>query len=139
MRWLLAFLAGFVSTLIFHQGMLALLYASGVSPRGAFSMEPTPPFGIPSVISLAFWGGVWGIPLYAVIRKIERTAVFLLVATVFGAILPTLIAVVVVMPLKGIPIGGENRTAMLMIALLVNAAWGLGTALLLLPFRKARS
>ena len=136
MRWLLAFLAGFVATLIFHQGMLSLLYSAGVSSRGAFSMEATPPFGIPSVISLAFWGGVWGIPLYAAIRKIERTALFLLVATIFGAILPTLVAVLVVMPLKGIPTGGGNRMAMLMVGLLVNAAWGLGTALLLLPFRK---
>lgn len=136
MRWLRAFLAGFFSTLIFHQGVLGLLYLAGISPRAPFSMVPTPPLGVPAVLSLAFWGGVWGLPLYPVIRKLQRTSTYLLVATIFGAILPTLVAALVVAPLKGMTFPPDARMKLLAVGLLVNAAWGLGTALLLLPFRK---
>ena len=66
MRWLKAFLAGFFSTLVFHQGLLAILHATGASPRAAYSMERTAPLGVPAVFSLAFWGGVWGIALWLV-------------------------------------------------------------------------
>ncbi len=55
------FIAGFASVLVFHQGMLALLHAAGVTPSMPFMMQPTQPFGMPQVWSLAFWGGVWGV------------------------------------------------------------------------------
>jgi hypothetical protein len=31
-------------------------------------MTPVPPLNAPAVISLAFWGGLWGIALWALIR-----------------------------------------------------------------------
>jgi hypothetical protein len=61
MRILFGFIAGFLATLIFHQVVVALLWWAGVAPFGPFSMAATQPFGVPAVISLAFWGGVWGI------------------------------------------------------------------------------
>jgi len=67
MIYLKAFIAGFVSTLVFHQGVLWLLYAVGFSPRAPWNMTPVPPLNIPAVISLAFWGGLWGILLWALI------------------------------------------------------------------------
>ena len=59
MIYLKAFIAGFASTLVFHQGVLLLLYAGGFSPRAPWNMTPVPPLNAPAVISLAFWGGVW--------------------------------------------------------------------------------
>jgi hypothetical protein len=32
-------------------------------------MQPTPPLGVAQVWSLAFWGGVWGVALAAVLRR----------------------------------------------------------------------
>ena len=61
MIYLKAFIAGFASTLVFHQGVLWLLYAGGFSPRAPWNMTPVPPLNAPAVVSLAFWGGVWGI------------------------------------------------------------------------------
>jgi hypothetical protein len=60
--YLRAFIAGFVSTLVVHQGVLWLLYANGLSPRAPWNMTPVPPLNIPAVISLAFWGGGLGNP-----------------------------------------------------------------------------
>lgn len=48
-----AFIAGFISTLVFHQGVIALFYVLGAFPRAPFSMAATHPFGVPQVISLA--------------------------------------------------------------------------------------
>ncbi|HCP02467.1 MAG TPA: hypothetical protein DIT61_02980, partial [Pseudomonas sp.] len=59
----LAFIAGFLAVFSFHQPALALLHAAGVVPFPAFSLEPVAPLAVPSVVSSAFWGGIWGIVL----------------------------------------------------------------------------
>ncbi len=123
-----AFLAGFFSTLVFHQGVLAILHGAGATPRKPWDMTPVPPLGVPSVISLAFWGGLWGIALWLMIRGISGPRHWLL-AIVLGAILPTLVALFVVFPLKGLPVGGGWKPDLLVGALLLNGAWGAGVAL----------
>jgi hypothetical protein len=59
------FIAGFLGVLIFHQGLWYLLYQVDFIPadRPAWPMDPTSPFGVPSVISKSFWGGLWGAAL----------------------------------------------------------------------------
>jgi len=133
-KWLLAFLAGFVATLVCHQPMLWLLKLAGLTLRAPYIMKPVPPFGVPGVISLAFWGGVWGIIMIAALGK---TKMFYLVCTIFGAILPTLVAAFVIAPLRHVPITG-NPGKLLLVGLLVNAAWGLGTAVLYRAFMGGR-
>jgi hypothetical protein len=59
-RFLFGFLAGFVSTLTFHQITIALLAALGALQASAYDLRAVPPLGLPQVINLAFWGGVWG-------------------------------------------------------------------------------
>ena len=57
----MAFAAGFIAVILFHQPMLSLLHAVGMTPARAYAVRPTAPLGTPQVISSAFWGGVWGI------------------------------------------------------------------------------
>ena len=133
-KWLLAFLAGFVATLVFHQPVLWLLHLAGVTPRTPYVMRAVPPFGVPSVISLAFWGGVWGIIMIAAIAKARA---FYLVAAIFGAVLPTLVAAFVIAPLRHMPMPG-NPAKLLAVGLIINAAWGLGTAVLYRLFMGGR-
>ena len=128
-RGIIAFIAGFVATLVFHQAVLWCLYHFGYVPRAPWSMNPVPPFGIPAVISLAFWGGVWGIIMMLVIAS-RRGAAFWIAAILFGAIFPTLVAWFIVAPLKHMPIAGGWDPKTMMIGLLVNGAWGFGTALI---------
>jgi hypothetical protein len=129
MTYFKAFLAGFFSTLILHQGLLALFHAAGATTWTAYSMSPTRPFGIPEVFSAAFWGGVWGILLWLAIRPFDRSAAYWLLAIILGALAPTLVAVLVVFPLKGQPIGGGWRSEVVISGLLLNSIWGLGVAL----------
>ncbi len=90
---------------------------------------PTQPFGVPQVLSLAFWGGLWGIAWAALAAKLKGGS-RLGFAFLFGAILPSLVAVAVVAPLKGIDSTLMNAR-ILAFALLVNGVWGLGTELFL--------
>lgn len=131
-----AFLAGFVATLVFHQGVLWLLYQAGTVGRAPWNMAPVPPFGVSAVISLAFWGGLWGIVLWLLVRRF--TGVTRWVAAVgLGALLPSLVALAIVFPLKGGAFFAGGDPKILVGALLLNGAWGLGVVLLmhLMPMR----
>jgi hypothetical protein len=130
MSYLKAFIAGFLSTLLFHQGLLWLLYAGGFSPRAPWNMTPVPPFHVPAVISLAFWGGVWGMVLWALIRTSQGGG-YWAKALVIGALGPSLVAWFVVMPVKGMGVGGGWDVKVIISSLLLNGAWGLGAALLM--------
>lgn len=136
MVWFKAFLAGFFSTLIFHQGLLAILHAAGASPRAAYALNPVPPLNVPAVLSLAFWGGVWGILLWLVIASAQGPRYWLL-ALLIGAIAPSAVALLVVLPLKGQPFGRGWNSAVIVGALLLNGAWGLGVAAFMRLFQRS--
>ena len=135
-RLLLAFVAGFLATLLAHQPVLWLLHVAGITERTPYAMQAVPPFGIPAVISLAFWGGVWGMLMIPLISRVRGEAAYWTTATIFGAIFPTLVAAFVVAPLKGTPMKGGPY--LLLMGLAVNAAWGLGTAILFRLLAKER-
>ncbi|MBU1209217.1 MAG: hypothetical protein KKH04_20200 [Proteobacteria bacterium] len=130
-RLLFAFIAGFVAVLIFHQGMLSILYAVGFTSRAPFPIQPTQPLAIPQIWSSAFWGGVWGLVFAAFFRLPSKGARYWLGAILFGAIGPTLAAWFLVASIKGQPLAVGWKLAPMMTGFLVNGAWGLGTALFL--------
>lgn len=137
MTHLRAFLAGFLSTLVFHQGVLAVMHGLKMTPRNPWIMMPTPPMGVPSVLSLAFWGGLWGIALWMMIAGASGPRHWVL-AFVLGAVLPTLVAFLVVFPLKGLPVGGGWKPDLIVGALILNGAWGLGVAFFMRLFGTLR-
>lgn len=122
------FIAGFLATLTFHQFSLWILQAIGVAPFGPFNMTATQPFAIPAVISLALWGGVWGILFTWIHHRFPQNNLYWLSAFLFGAIFPSLAALLIVAPLKGHPLGGGWPPMLLLTAFLINGAWGIGTA-----------
>lgn len=135
-RLLTGFIAGFLATLVFHQLTLSLLWAIKLAPFGPFAMTATQPFGVPAVFSLAFFGGLWGILFVLVDRRFPAGFAYWPVSFLFGAIFPSLVALLVVLPLKGKPMGGGWHPPLLITAFLINGAWGLGTALLVRLFSR---
>ncbi len=134
---MLAFAAGFIAVLVFHQGAWAALHAAGLVPAGqhAWSLTPMPPFHVPAVLSLAFWGGVWAVVLFLALPDLEGPAYWgQWILT--GAILLTLVALLVVAPLKGQAFA-TIPWSRFWIGALVNGAWGLGTAAMLQVFNVA--
>jgi hypothetical protein len=128
-RLLLGFVAGFLGVIIFHQAAVWLLHAAGVTPRGAWPMNPVPPFGVPAVISLSFWGGVWGAIMIPLIDG-RRGSGYWIAALLFGALAPTLVAWFIVAPLKHQPIAAGWRPKAMLIGPIVNGVWGLATAMI---------
>src|SRR4051794_22388482 len=126
---LFGFIAGFAATLTVHQSVIALLAVLGAVQTGAYSLRGVPPFGVPQVINLAFWGGVWGCVWALIADRIPRSLPFGVAGLVFGALVPVLVGWFVVAPLKGQPIAAGWDLARMWIAPLVNGAWGLGMAL----------
>jgi hypothetical protein len=132
MRLLLGFVAAFVATLIFHQIGLGLLHVVGITPAMPYNFHPVRPFGVPQVISLAFWGGVWGIVFVLVERWLARSpGGYWVGAIIFGAVFPTVFSWLVVAPLKGLPLGYGFHFPGILIGPIVNGLWGLGTGLFL--------
>ena len=131
------FIAGFLATLVFHQLMLAFLRGIGVAPAPflPYSWTATEPFGIPAVLSLSFWGGIWGIIFVLIHNAFPRGAAYWIAAFIFGAIFPSLVALLVVLPLKGLPMGGGRQVSLFVTALLVNGAWGVGTGVYLRRYK----
>ena len=128
-----AFIAGFVSTLVFHQGLLWVFDNADLLNASVWNMAPVPPFGVPAVISLALFGGLWGILLWLLIRR-ALAAGYYVGALILGAIGPTLVYLFVVQWLKGQPfpeiIDGLSLPRV-GIGLALNGAWGLGVAILM--------
>lgn len=125
------FIAGFVSTLVFHQLTLGVLWLAGFAPFGPYAMTPTPPFGIPAVFSVALWGGAWGVVFAMTQTSFPDRGGYWLMAFLFGAIFPSIVALFLVLPLKGKPMGGGFHLRLLVTAFLINGAWGFGTGLIL--------
>src|SRR5262245_35374919 len=125
---IVGFIAGALGVLIFHQGVIFAMYLLDLLPSPPYSMRATAPLGVPQVLSSAFWGGLWGIVLVwcmTTLYGVDR----LWVALLFGGILPTLVGILVVTPLKGGDPLERLQIAGLLRGFVINGAWGLGTAL----------
>jgi hypothetical protein len=129
------FVVGFIAVSLFHQPVWGLFYATGMSPVAPYPLQPIPPFGVPRLLSQAFWGGMWGLVLASLIWRRDGAA-YWLIAAAFGLVALTLTGLYVVPLLKGLPPGSfrtmdEAPWMIQMLRPLPNLAWGLGTALLL--------
>jgi hypothetical protein len=129
-RFMKAFIAGFVSTLVFHQGLLMLFYLAAVVPRAPYDLKPVPPLGIPAVISLAFWGGAWGVAIWPLLKGVNGPAYWVR-ALVISAIASGSVTLFIVSPLKGMPMAGGWNPKVIVTTLILNGTWGLGMALLM--------
>jgi hypothetical protein len=138
-KLLVGFVAGFIAVLLFHQPALALLTQLGVAEASTYSFKATAPFGVPQLVSLSFWGGVWGVVFALVEHRIPRGKRYWVYAFLFGAIFPTLVAWFAVAPMKGLPMAGGWQASRMFTGFFINGAWGLGNALLLaLALRPSR-
>lgn len=80
---------------------------------------------------MSFWGGVWGIVLAVLTLRLRKKLSYWLTALLFGAFAATAVFLFVVSPLKGMPFAGGWDFKLIATGLMLNGAWGLGTALLL--------
>lgn len=131
-RFVVGFVAGFLSVLTVQMGTTAIFHAAGAAvPFPPWSMAPVPPLGVPQSLSAAFWGGLWGIAYALLEPKLTARLGWLAGGVVFGAVLPLLVLWFVVLPLKGIPVGGGFALSGVLMGIVLHAAFGLGAAIFL--------
>lgn len=131
----LAFIAGFLAVLCFHQPAVGLLHAHGVFPFAPFSTEPVAPLGVPKWVSASFWGGLWGIAMLWLFdwANVERGQYWK--GLLFGGVVLTLVALLVVVPLRGMGVDLAAFPMRFIGGFVVNGAWGLGTLVFAQAFR----
>jgi len=139
---LYGFICGAFAVIAFHQTTLLLLHHHAaklpilldVFGRAAapYNFAPVLPWGVPTIASQAFWGGLWGILLAALIRQLPFAD--LPFGFIFGALALTLMAFTLVASIKGSPLFANGNQQAWLRAGLLNGAWGWGTVLLLRPF-----
>ncbi len=127
----LGFIASCLAVLTFHQATVLVLFQLSIIPRFPWNLAPIPPWGVPALASLTFWGGLWGIVYVAVRPLFPRSLPLLAAAFLFGALFPTFFGWFIVAPLKGLPIAGGFVPRAMVLPLIINGMWGLGTALIL--------
>jgi hypothetical protein len=141
------FIAGAVSFLVFHQVAFLVLAQLGVLNAKTYSLAATQPWGVPQVVSSAFWGGLWGIVASFLLRRRPGIVASVLLRRpsgvanplawiVFGATLPVMVAWFIVQPLKGLPAGGGFHMPALVAVPLVHAFWGFGMWVVLQVLRQ---
>ena len=131
MRALLGFIAAVISVLIFHQGMWAALHTlalPGLAMPPPYPIDPIPPWGIPRIINLCFWGGLYGIVFGLILPRL--TAPLWLCGLGLGVI-AALVGILVVPAVKGLPIGSGWILLNWVRSLLINGFWGIGVGLIL--------
>jgi hypothetical protein len=132
-RLFLGFLAGSLSHLIFQDALLGTLYLAHLAPALPWSLMPVPPFGVPASLNLAFWAGLWGLAYALLERRLTTLFGWWPGGLAFG-IAPLAVYWFVVLPLKGVGVGGGFHLAMVPLHVALHAIFGIGTAII---FRSA--
>ncbi len=127
MRAFLGFIAAAIAVLTFHQGLIAVMHEVGWVRFVAYRTTPVPPFGIPAIVSLCFWGGLYGAVFGLAMPR------FTWPLWLCGMILGVIAVVVgwfVVLPLKGLPVGGGWVPINMLRSLVINGFWGVGVGVI---------
>jgi hypothetical protein len=131
---ILLFVAGFVCVLTFHRLAGLLLAVAGIlpGPYDPWPMQPVPPFGVPRIASLAFWGGLWAVLIgFTFVGRAHGPGYWLGWILACG-ILPPLGSLYLVPWIKGLPITGLSELPFrFAVSSFFNGGWGLSIALLL--------
>ncbi len=123
---LVGFIAGAVSVLIFHQLGFWIANQLGYTRVPLYNMRGVPPWGVPYILSAAFWGGLWGIAAACLVARMRGVLGGVLGWILFAAIVVSLANWFVVQPIKS---GGTFRMPtmpILVVLPLVYGLWGFG-------------
>ena len=125
-RAAMGFVAAVIAVLTFHQGMWALLHVldlQGLKMPAAYPFDGVPPWHVPRIVNLCFWGGLYGL-VFGILHP-RMTGPMWLNGLCFG-IAAVLVGYFVVAPIKGLPIGGNWVVNNWIRSILINGSFGVG-------------
>jgi hypothetical protein len=105
----LGFVAAALSVLIAHESIVQILNILGRVQRQGWTLTPpVAPFGVPYLVNLIFWGGLWGI-LFAYIHPLLPGRMMWLKGLIYGLIIVVLGGWIAVPLIKGQMFGIPNQ------------------------------
>ena len=117
-------IAGAVSALTFHAFAWWVFYLLGMQQLAPYPMIPNA-FGVPLILSLAFWAGVWGIVMVLIAPRITQP---FWVVCVIVSLAASVVQAFALPPLRG---GSINWNLVgILRAFVVNGVWGIGVAII---------
>ncbi len=122
---IVGFVAGALSVLVFHQLGFWIANELGYTRASLYNMRGVPPWGVPTIVSAAFWGGLWGIVAAFLVPRLPGALSGALGWILFAGIIVAIVNWTVVLPVKS---GRFNMPGMpIIVALpLVYGFWGFG-------------
>jgi hypothetical protein len=131
MRAVMGFLAAVLSVLTFHQGLLGVLHLAAIPgfeiARAPYQLNPIPPFGVPSLVNLCFWGGLYGALFGLVAPKVPLP---MWVTGILTGVFASLVGFFIVAAIKGNPIGGGWVPMTWVRSFVINGTFGLGVGII---------
>jgi hypothetical protein len=128
---LLGFIAGALSVLIFHQGMVLILHLMKQVPNFPWNMaRMNGPLPIPVIVNQMFWGGLWGVG-FAALGSLIPIASTVLRGVAWGLIGPYFLGNAILVPFfKGGAYFWGLQPPRMIIGALIGASFGAGLGLI---------
>ncbi len=127
-RVILGCIAGALAVLVFHQTTLQVLFWLGLAPQAAFRVANVTPFNAPMVVSITFWGAVYGGLYGGLLPWMPR---LMLVRALLAGVFALLMSWFVIRPLAGHPVAFGWETAPMLRSGAAALMWGVGIALIM--------
>lgn len=127
-RVFLGCVAGALAMLMFHQTTLQVFYWLGLTQHPAFRIAHVPPFNVPMVVSVTFWGAVYGGVFGWLCPHIPRAFP---VRAMFAGSFALLMSWFVVRPLAGYQVAFGWQAYPMICSAAANLMWGIGCAAIL--------
>lgn len=124
----LGFLAGVIATLTVHEALKCVMVDAGFLQATPWDMSPSTLFGLPKIVGLSLWGGVWGSILAMIFGNVP-TGSMTIRGALFGIIGPALLGAFLWIPLiNGQPPFYDGEPTKIIGVLVILAGFGSVTA-----------
>ncbi len=127
-RGCLGFSAGAIAALLFHQGLAEIFDLTGIGRMAAFRLQPVWPFGLPGVVNLSFWSGIYGVAFALAMPRFRRP---LWQGGIGLGLIAGAVTLFATLPLNGAPLAHNWHLWPIARTLILNLCWGLGISALL--------
>lgn len=127
-RIFLGCVAGALSMLVFHETTLQIFFWLGLAPQAAFRIAQVPPFNAPLVVSLTFWGAVYG-GVFGFLLPCVRGPLW--IKSMAAGVCAMLLAWFVFLPLMGHHAAFGWQAWPMLRSFIAYQMWGIGLSLVL--------